>query len=67
MTVRVWLGQPYPLGQDLRLLCAEADPFNSQLSFKEASLQTDEPIDDAKSGKTDRPDVSVGVEIGSLE
>ena len=42
ITVRVWLAQPYPLGTKLQLLCSEADPFNAQLTFREAAAPAPE-------------------------
>lgn len=41
ISVKVWLPQPYSLGTKLLLHCTEADPFNQQLEFREASIHPD--------------------------
>lgn len=55
ITVRVWLAQPYPLGTKLQLLCAEADPFNAQLTFREAAAP---PPELASQPGSEQPDAS---------
>lgn len=65
LTVKVWLGQPYPLGSKLQLHCATADPFNSLLEFKDTYQGMDEKAH--MSQDEDKSDVDAKLESTSVE